>query len=177
MELTVEQRTELESVVRIGYDRSVSARAQMVLWRAEGHSVADVAVMAGTTKPTVYKWIDRFEEGGLAGLDSRPSTGRPRSVLGEVRARVLALTKVPPPAETGLTHWSSYEMACYLRRCEGISVSHNFVSMLWREHGLQPHRQGTFKVSRDPDFPGEGRGHRGSVSGPPGGCGGAVVDE
>jgi transposase len=175
MELTVEQRTELESVVRIGYDRSVSARAQMVLWRAEGHSVADVAVMAGTTKPTVYKWIDRFEEGGLAGLDSRPSTGRPRSVSGEVRARILALTKVPPPAETGLTHWSSYEMARYLRRCEGISVSHNFVSMLWREHGLQPHRQGTFKVSRDPDFPGEGRRHRGSVSGPPGGCGGAVV--
>ncbi len=62
------------------------------------------------------------------------------------------MTKVPPPAETGLTHWSSYEMARYLRRCEGISVSHNFVSMLWREHGLQPHRQGTFKVSRDPDF-------------------------
>jgi hypothetical protein len=23
---------------------------------------------------------------------------------------------------------------------------------LWRECDLQPHRQGTFKVSRDPDF-------------------------
>lgn len=109
--------------------------------------------MAGTTKPTVYKWIDRFEEGGLGALDSRRSTGRPPSVSGEVRARrILALTKVPPPAETGLTHWSSYEMSRYLRRSEGISVSHNFVSMLWRECDLQPHRQGTFKVSRDPDF-------------------------
>jgi hypothetical protein len=40
MELTIDQRTELESVLRIGYDGSVSAWAQMVLWRADGHSVA-----------------------------------------------------------------------------------------------------------------------------------------
>jgi hypothetical protein len=31
-------------------------------------------------------------------------------------------------------------------------VSHKFVSVLWREHGLQPYRQGTFKLSNDPDF-------------------------
>jgi transposase len=92
MELTVDQRTELESVLRVGYDGSVSARAQMVLWRADGHSVAGVAAMAGTTKPTVYKWIDRFEVDGLGALDSRRSTGRPPSVSGEVRARILALT-------------------------------------------------------------------------------------
>jgi len=152
MELTADQRTELESVLRVGYDGSVSARAQMVLWRADGHSVADIAAMAGTMKPTVYKWIDRFDKGGLAALDSRTSTGRPPSVSGEVRAHIVALTKVPPPPETGLTHWSSYEMARYLRRHEGISVSHNFVSVLWRECDLQPHRQGTFTVSRDPDF-------------------------
>jgi len=46
-------------------------------------------------------------------------------------------------------------MARYLHRREGISVSHNFVSVLWRECDLQPHRQGTFKVSRDPDFAAE----------------------
>jgi len=43
-------------------------------------------------------------------------------------------------------------MARYLRRHEGISVSHNFISVLWRENGIQPHRQGTFKLSRDPEF-------------------------
>jgi hypothetical protein len=43
-------------------------------------------------------------------------------------------------------------MAKYLKRYEGISASHNFVAVLWRGHGLQPHRHGTFKLSRDPDF-------------------------
>jgi transposase len=139
MDLTPEQRTELESALRVGCDGSVSARAQIVLWRADGYSAAEVAKMAGTSKPTVYLWTSRFEQGGLAALEDRVSTGRPRSVTSETRARILALTKLGPPEVTGLTHWSSYEMARYLKRHEGISVSHNFVSELWREHGLKPH--------------------------------------
>lgn len=43
-------------------------------------------------------------------------------------------------------------MARHLKRHEGIDVSHNFVCVLWRENGLQSHRQGTFKLSRDPQF-------------------------
>lgn len=150
--LTGEQRTELESVVSIGYDGSVSARAQMVLAWHGNESAASIAERFKTTKPTVYKWVDRFTEGGVAGLEDRKSTGRPRSVSGSVRARIVALTKKPPPEETGLTHWSTSEMAKYLKRHEGVSVSHNFVAELWREHGLKPHRQGTFKTSTDPDF-------------------------
>ena len=38
-------------------------------------------------------------------------------------------------------------MARYLGKHEGIDVSHNFVAVLWRENGIQPHRQGTFKVN------------------------------
>lgn len=152
MELTGEQRTELESVVSVGYDGSVSTRAQMVLAWHDGCGAAKIADRFGTTKPTVYKWVDRFDEGGIAALEDRIPTGRPRAVSGEVRARILALTKRPPPEETGLTHWSSYEMAKYLKRREGITVSHNFIAGLWREHDLAPHRQGSFKVSTDPEF-------------------------
>lgn len=43
-------------------------------------------------------------------------------------------------------------MAKYLKRHEGIEVSHVFVADLWREHGLKPGRQDTFKLSKDPRF-------------------------
>ncbi len=43
-------------------------------------------------------------------------------------------------------------MATYLKRAENISVSHNFIAQVWRDHALQPQRQGTFKLSNDPDF-------------------------
>ncbi len=153
MELTDEDRAGLESLLRReGYDGSVSARARIVLWRAAGNSAPEIARMAGTTKPTVYKWIARYEEYGVEGLRDWVSTGRPPEILAETRARILALTRCSPPEKTGLSHWSSREMARYLKREEGISVSHSFVAALWREHDLAPHRQGTFKLSRDPAF-------------------------
>jgi transposase len=153
MDLTNEDRASLESLLhRKDYDRSVSARAQIVLWRAEGYSAPEIARMASTTKPTVYKWIARYEEYGVDGLSDWVSTGRPPEVSAEVRGRILALSRCSPPETTGLSHWSSREMARYLKREEGISVSHSFVATLWREHDLQPHRQGTFKLSPDPAF-------------------------
>lgn len=130
----------------------MSSRAQIVLWYDEGRSVAEIAAGLETSIVTVYKWLDRYRAGGLAALESRKSTGRPREISGEVRSRILALTRQSPPESTGLTHWSGPQMAKYLRLHEGIRVSANFVAVLWRENGIQPHRQSTFKLSSDPDF-------------------------
>ena len=148
-DVRVELQSRLHSPVPV-YDGSVAWRAQIVLWDDEGYSVAEIAEKAGTTKPTVYKWLGRYAQYGVAGLESRMPTGRLRSVSGEMRARILALTRKSPPESTGLTQWSSNEMAKYLKQHEGISVSHNFVAQLWREHGLQPHRPGTFKAVKRP---------------------------
>jgi transposase len=153
VELSDEQRSSLRSVLRgEGYSGSVSDRAQMVLWHDEGYSVAAVAAMSGASKPTVYRWLSRFENFGVVGLTDRKSTGRPREVPESVRGRIVALTRCSPPEETGLSHWSSRAMARYLRKQEGVVVSHVFITQVWRENDLQPHRQGTFKLSHDPDF-------------------------
>ncbi len=96
MTLTNEGRIGLESPLRKDdYDGSVSARAQIVLWRADGYSAQDIAEMAGTTSPTVYKWIKRY---GTDGLTDRKSTGRPPDISARVRAMILALTRRSPPS-------------------------------------------------------------------------------
>src|SRR5881227_2763337 len=121
MDMSGEERSSLQSLLHSDqYDGSVAARAQIVLWWADGLSAAEIAAMAGTTKPTVYKWVDRYAESGVAGLASRKPPGRPRNVPGAVRARILALTRQAPPVETGWTHWASRRMADYLKREEGI---------------------------------------------------------
>jgi transposase len=131
---------------------SVATRARIVVWMAEGRRRRDVAELAGVSLPTVDRWVDRYAERGVAGLDDdRRGAGR-QQVPAWVRARVLALTGTTPPAETGLSHWSSREMAAHLKRAEGVSVSWHYVAKLWRDNDLKPHRQGTFKVSRDPRF-------------------------
>src|SRR3954447_22491234 len=153
VDLPEAQRASLEALPRQdGYDGSVSARAQIVLWRADGFSVGDIVRMSGASKPTVYTWLGRYERFGVDGLTDLPRSGRPPEVPAGVRSRIVALTRCTPAAETGLSHWSSREMAKYLKRAEGIAVSHNFIAQVWRDHDLQPRRLGTFKLSNDPEF-------------------------
>lgn len=148
--LTSDDRVELESLMRHeGYGGSVSARARIVLWWEQGSPVHVIARMAGTTRPTVYKWIARYEQHGIDGLNDLVSSARLPEVSAEVRARIVALSRQSPPEKTGLAHWTSRGMARYLKQ-EGISVSHNFVATLWREHDLQPYRQRTFELSTVP---------------------------
>jgi transposase len=153
VELSEEQLAGLRAVLKPdAYDGSVSARAQIVLWYHEGYRKTDIAAMSGASRPTIDKWIGRYEEHGLGGLASGTSPGGPRTIPGRIRGRVLALTRQTPPAELGISHWTSGKMAGYIKRTEGVSVSQPWVSRLWRDNGLQPWRQGTFKISRDPDF-------------------------
>jgi transposase len=153
MNLSEEQLSELRSAIMTGtYDGSVSARAQIVLWHHEGHRKTDIAEMSGASRPTIDKWIGRYEVYGLGGLTSGTSPGGRRTIPGRIRGRVLALTRQTPPEELGISHWSAGKMAAYIKRTEGVSVSQPWVSRLWRDNGLQPWRQGTFKISKDPDF-------------------------
>lgn len=153
MRLSEEQLGELRAAVRPGaYDGSVSARAQIVLWHHGGRRKADIAKMSGASRPTIDKWIDRYAVHGIGGLASETSPGGRRTIPARIRGRVLALTRQTPPEELGISHWSSAKMAAYIKRTEGVSVSQPWVSRLWREHGLQPWRQGTFKISKDPEF-------------------------
>ena len=130
----------------------VATRARIVLWMAEGRRRKDVAEWAGVSLPTVDRWVDRYVADGVAGLEDQSRAAPRAQVPAWVPARILALTRTTPPVETGLSHWSSREMAGYLKRTEGVSVSWHYVAKLWRDNDLKPYRQGTFKVSKDPAF-------------------------
>lgn len=129
--LTDEQTAELRSVVNSRDVPAVLAtRARIVLWMAEGRRRKDVAELAGVSLPTVDRWIDRYAEQGLAGLEELKRGAGREQVPVQVAARILTLTRMSPPAETGLSHWSSRAMAAYVKRTEGVSVSWHYVAKL-----------------------------------------------
>jgi hypothetical protein len=50
-----------------------------------------------------------------AELQANRSHAAPREqVPAPIRARILAATRTSPPADTGLSHWSSREMAAFI---------------------------------------------------------------
>jgi transposase len=178
MDVTSAQRRELQELVNSSeVAASVATRARIVLWRAENRPKKEIAALAGVSRPTVDLWLSRFDVDGVAGLLGR-KRGAPREqVPAAIRGRILALTRTSPPAETGLSHWSSREMAAFIKRTTGVYVSHRYVAELWRQAGLRPHRQGTFKVSRDPEFAEKVADVVGLYLDPPGGAVVLSIDE
>jgi transposase len=153
VELTTDQLAELQAVVKnADVPAPVATRARIVLWYAEGRLKKQVAELAGVSRPTVDLWLSRYQAEGLGGLIDRSHAAPREQLPPPIRARILAATRTSPPADSGLSHWSSREMAAFIKRTEGVYVSHHYVAKLWRENGLKPHRTGTFKVSKDPAF-------------------------
>ncbi|MCA1676101.1 MAG: helix-turn-helix domain-containing protein [Actinobacteria bacterium] len=109
MGLSAQDRVELQAAVGSGsYDGSVSSRAQIVLWYDEGYRKTEIAAMSGASRPTVDKWLARYERFGLEGLVSMNSPGGPRQIPDQVRAKVLALTRTTPPSALGISHLVLY---------------------------------------------------------------------
>jgi transposase len=147
IEVTAADQARLEAIVA---DRNSPQkhvwRARIMLATAEGCGTAAVMRRAGVSKPSVWRWQERFMTEGVDGLlrdKTRPSRipPLPKAVIEAVVTRTLA---EPPP--DGITHWTAPAMAA----ASGLSVSS--VQRIWRAHGLRPHQVRSFKLSSDPDF-------------------------
>jgi transposase len=125
----------------------VVERARIVLASADGISGFAIAEQLGVSRPTVSRWLNRYDEVGLAGLvRDRPGRGRPARLTPEFEAEVVRRTLETKPAPEVSTHWSTRLMA------QEFGVSQTTIWRIWRAHGLKPHRVERFKLSKDPEF-------------------------
>jgi transposase len=76
-ELAPEERKELRRQARRTIGR-VAERIHYVLLRSRDYSPAQIADLYQVDERTVITWLDRYQTHGLAGLDDRPRSGRPR---------------------------------------------------------------------------------------------------
>jgi transposase len=146
LQIDVSQEKRLRFLVRSGKTpQKVALRARIVLLASDGVPNHAIAVRLGTSRPTVLLWRHRFQRFGVPGLErdaKRP--GRKKSVSAEMIQRVVEATLHTTPRAA--THWTTRSMA----KAQGLSRM--TVQRIWKQHGLQPHRVETFKLSRDPHF-------------------------
>jgi transposase len=120
-------------------------RARIVLASADRAPAQRIAQSVGVSRPTVWRWQQRFAESGVEGLLSDKTRKPGKAPLAaDTTAQVVALTCTAPPHQA--THWTGRAMA------KAIGISVGSVQRIWRAHQLQPHRMRTFKRSRDPSF-------------------------
>jgi transposase len=77
--LTAEQREELETLARHSAKAYLRERAACILKVADGAIAAHVArqgLLLRRDEDTVYDWLNRFADEGIAGLQIRAGRGR-----------------------------------------------------------------------------------------------------
>jgi transposase len=145
VELSAEERDQLEAWARRPTSaQALALRARIILAASEGLNNVEVADRLGVAVSTVRKWRNRFAPLRLDGLLDEPRPGRPRTVSDRQVEEVIARTLETTPR--GATHWSTRSLAAEL------GLTQSAVHRIWKAFGLQPHRQETWKLSKDPQF-------------------------
>ena len=93
IELTAEQREELENGYRNGQTHSFRQRCQMILLKSEERTSVEVVGILGSCEMTVNNWLQRYEAEGIEGLRTRPGRGRKAILQAVDLERVKAAVK------------------------------------------------------------------------------------
>jgi len=145
IELSDGERAQLEAWSRRRTSaQALAQRSRIVLLAAEGLKNTEIAERLGVHRHMATKWRARFAEQRLDGLVDEPRPGRPRTVTDEQVEAVVVRTLETTPKDA--THWSTRSMA------REVGLTQSAVLRIWHAFGLQPHRQDTWKLSKDPQF-------------------------
>ena len=75
LNLTTEERAELEKGLKYGSCHRFRMRCQGVLLKADGMKGEEISTIVGYGKIAVYNWVKRFEKNGMDGLREKGSRG------------------------------------------------------------------------------------------------------
>ena len=139
-------RCECERIVRSRRTAvSIARRAQMLVLAASGLSNRQIALELEVNAHVVGRVRKEYGRQGLAVLEDRPRSGRPRSSRDEQSIKKVVETVCQAPAK-GLSRWSARTLA------KQLNIPSATVNRILRENQLQPHRLRTFTFSPDPQF-------------------------
>jgi len=145
IELSDDERAQLEAWMRRRTSaQALAQRSRIVLLAAEGLKNTEIAEQLEISRATAATWRARFAEHRLDGLLDEPRPGRPRTISDAQVEEVIVRTLETTP--TDATHWSTRSMA------REVGLTQSAVLRIWHAFGLQPHRQQTWKLSKDPQF-------------------------
>jgi transposase len=139
-------RAELQPLIKNrNTQRKLVWRAEIILATADGHGTLEIMRRAHTSKPTVWRWQERYLDEGIAGL-KRDKTRPSRLPPLPSKTRLKVITKTVQESPPNATHWSRSLMA------EAIGISPSSVGRIWADAGPKPHLTKQFKVSKNPAF-------------------------
>lgn len=117
----------------------------------DGWFQADVADFLGVHPVTVAKWMARYRAAGDAGLDAKPTPGRPRFLTPDQEAEVLSwLTKKPREFGFLTDLWSAARVAQLIQEKFGVAYHPNYLREWLSDRNHSPRKPSRHPKQRDP---------------------------
>jgi transposase len=154
-DLTTDERAAIE---HLAHSRTSPARlverARIVLAVLDGERVAALAQRLQCPVATVYRWLHRFNDDGLAGLHDQPRRGRPPTYSREQVGVVVATALTDPQTlKLPFASWTLDRLAAYLAEEKGITMKRSRIDELLIAEGLRWRKEETWFGKRvDPAF-------------------------
>ncbi len=145
-------------------------RARIITLSWDGAQVAQIATQLGCHPRTVYRWLHRFNQGGIDDLGDLPRSGRPRRLSELERGRIIALASSDPPGrlvrqpdgtlaaadEQQPAQWTLDALAA-AAQAEGIQAGRSQVRRILQAEGVRWRTVRSWSTSGDADFAPKGR--------------------
>jgi transposase len=132
LNLSPQQRAELEYLASHNPVAKERCHAQALLWLDKGATVEQVAESLRVSRRTVYYWRERFHDRDERDVRQRladaPRSGRPRTADGGVDSWIAEVIDTDP-RDLGYRHtvWTAPLLVHYLRDHHGVDVSETTV--------------------------------------------------
>jgi transposase len=158
LQIQTHSAEEQAAVERVARSRTAQARqverAKVVVAALQGEGVDAIAQRFDVSPATVYLWLHRFEQQGLAGLADKPRGGRPPTYTREQVGTIVATALTDPQAlGQAYSSWTLDRLVAYLAEHEGISMKRSRLDELLLAEGLRWRKQERWFGERiDPEF-------------------------
>lgn len=134
-QLSEEELQAVEAAIRRDKRPEVRQRCTAIHLLHLGYKPEQVAEMQAVSIPTIYSWINRWQQGRVEELANKPRSGRPLKaddgyslLLGEV------IEKDPKELGYGFTVWTIDRLRAHLEKETGIDLSESrFRALLLRK--------------------------------------------
>ena len=118
----------------------------------DGYSRTEAAALGGMDRQTLRDWVHRYNDFGVDGLKSRPSSGRPPALtqaqMAELRELVI---KGPDPATDGVVRWRCVDLRAEVARRFSVEVHENTIGRWLGELGLTRLQPRPVHPKKDPE--------------------------
>ena len=141
VQLSEADSQELEREFRRATDVKHRDRLQIVRLAHRGRGHQEIAAELGITPRTVQRWLNAYNDGGLARLRPRKAKGAAGKIPAE-RAEDLRRWVIEGPAGQGLdrANGTHAELAEHLYRTHGIRTSRSAVQRFCQKRGIRVYR-------------------------------------